>query len=167
MVKRTLRGDNNAYTELVRTHQARAIATAHHLTGDFEAAQDIAQEAFVQAYQSLHNLRKPAAFGGWLHGIIRNMCRRYLARRPPQAASHPSSTWPQASARPHTVSFRHTSRRTAVKAPAEPGPFSVAWASCRFPPLARGPAQAKLPLTAGPSASKTYRMGTSFDSGVP
>ena len=33
MVRRTLQGDNGAYAELVRTHQARAIATAYHLCG--------------------------------------------------------------------------------------------------------------------------------------
>ncbi len=87
MVKRTLRGDNEAYDQLVHSHQARAIAVAYHLCGDFEAAQDITQEAFVQAYQSLGSLRKPAAFAAWLHGIIRNLCRQYLSRRQPQAAS--------------------------------------------------------------------------------
>ena len=87
MVKRTLRGDNEAYGQLVHIHQARAIAVANYLCSDFEAAQDIAQEAFVQAYQSLNSLRKPAAFGVWLHGIIRNLCRRYLSRRPPPTAS--------------------------------------------------------------------------------
>ena len=87
MVKRTLQGDNGAYAELVRTHQARVIATAHHLCGDFEAAQDIAQEAFVQAYQSLSKLREPGKFGAWLGGMVRNMCRKHLARAKVQEVS--------------------------------------------------------------------------------
>ena len=87
LVKRTLRGERDAYAELVRAHQARAIATAHALCGDFEAAQDIAQEAFLQGFRSLRNLRKPAAFGAWLHGIIRNLSLKHLNREPPATAS--------------------------------------------------------------------------------
>ena len=87
MVKRTLQGDNGAYAELVRTHQQRVIAAAHHLCGDFEAAQDIAQEAFVQAYQSLGQLREPGKYAAWLHGIVRNLCRKRLARQRPHELS--------------------------------------------------------------------------------
>ncbi len=100
MVKRTLRGDNKAYDQLVHSHQARAIAVAYHLCGDFEAAQDIAQDAFVQAYRSLGSLRKPASFGAWLHGIIRNLCRQYLSRRPPPTASLEGDAIPEPSQPP-------------------------------------------------------------------
>ena len=86
-VKRVLRGDKDAYAELVRVHQGRVLAAARHLCGEEEAAQDLAQEALVEAYRSLRNLREPAAFGAWLHGITRNLCRRYLARRPPATVS--------------------------------------------------------------------------------
>lgn len=87
MVRQALRGDQNAFATLVATHQARALATAHHLCGDFDTAQDLAQEAFISAYRGIAGLREPAAFGPWLHGIVRNLCRRHLSRRPPPAAS--------------------------------------------------------------------------------
>ena len=100
MVKRTLRGDKDAYAELVRTHQARALASASYLCGDFETAQDLTQEAFVAAYQYLRNLEKPEAFGSWVQGIVRNMCRRYLSRRPPVAASLEQDEVPEPAAPP-------------------------------------------------------------------
>jgi RNA polymerase sigma-70 factor (ECF subfamily) len=87
MVKRVLRGDKDAFAELVRAHQGRVLAAARHLCGEEEAAQDLAQEALVEAYRSLGKLREPAAFGAWVYGITRNLCRRYLARRPPATAS--------------------------------------------------------------------------------
>ncbi len=87
MVRQVLRGNRSAYADLVQAHQGRALACAHHLCGDFDTAQDLAQEAFVQAYRSLGKLRDPAAFGAWLHGIVRNLCRKHLARSRPAMAS--------------------------------------------------------------------------------
>ena len=86
-VSRVLRGDQRAYAELVRTHQGRLLASAYHLCGDFEAAQDLTQECFIRGYQSLGTLRDPESFGPWLYGILRNLFRRYLAERPPAAVS--------------------------------------------------------------------------------
>lgn len=100
MVEQVLRGNQNAYAALVQAHQARTIACARHLCGDFEAAEDIAQEAFVTAYRSLHHLNDPAAFGAWLHGIVRNLCRRHLARRQPPAVSLEQDPLPEPSTPP-------------------------------------------------------------------
>ncbi len=83
MVKRTLHGNTEAYAQLVEAHQQQAVAAANYLCGDFEAAQDIAQEAFVEAYSSLEKLKEPAKLAVWLHGIIRNLARKYLARKRP------------------------------------------------------------------------------------
>lgn len=83
MVKRVLRGDRNAYAELVQAHQERLLASARYLSGDSEAARDLAQEAFITAYQSLGKLQEPAAYGPWLHGILRNLCRKHVAHRRP------------------------------------------------------------------------------------
>jgi RNA polymerase sigma-70 factor (ECF subfamily) len=82
-----LRGDQRAYADLVRAHQDRLLASAYHLCGDLDAAQDLTQECFVQGYQSLGTLRDPGAFGPWLYGILRNLFRQYLAHRPPAAVS--------------------------------------------------------------------------------
>jgi RNA polymerase sigma-70 factor (ECF subfamily) len=100
MVRQVLRGNQSAYADLVHTHQARAVATAHHLCGDFETAQDLAQEAFVTAYRSLRNLHDPALFGPWLHGILRNLCRKHLARRRPPMASLEQDPVPEPAAPP-------------------------------------------------------------------
>ncbi len=92
MVRRVLKGDRDAYAELVSAHQGRVVAAALHLCGDYETAQDLAQEAFVQAYRSLAKLRNPAAFAAWLYGILRNICRKHLSRRPPQTVSLDNGT---------------------------------------------------------------------------
>jgi RNA polymerase sigma-70 factor, ECF subfamily len=98
LVGQTLRGEQAAFGELVRRHQTRALAAAQHLVGDREAAQDLTQEAFVEAYRGLWNLRQRDRFAGWLYGILRNRCRRFLARRPPQTLSWEADVVPEPAA---------------------------------------------------------------------
>jgi len=100
MVRQVLRGNRDAYAALVQAHQGRALACAHHLCGDFETAQDLAQEAFVQAYRSLRSLHDPAAFGAWLHGILRNLCRKQAGKASPPMASLEQDPVPEPSAPP-------------------------------------------------------------------
>jgi RNA polymerase sigma-70 factor (ECF subfamily) len=95
LVAQTLRGDKRAFSELVRRHQGRTLAAAIHLTGDREAAEDLAQEAFVEAYRGLANLRDRARFAGWLFGILRLRCRRFLARRGPTTVSLEAGNVPE------------------------------------------------------------------------
>jgi len=84
VVRRVLAGDNGAYALLVQRHQRAVIASAHHLTGDREAALDLAQESFIDAWRHLPQLRDHARFAAWLVGILRNKCRGFLSRRAPQ-----------------------------------------------------------------------------------
>lgn len=107
VVRQVLKGDTQAYDALVQRHQATALAAAHHLTGDPEAARDLAQEAFVDAYRSLAKLREPAKFAGWLLGILRNKCRKFLSRTDPQGipldqAPAPGTTDPEPEGGPLT-----------------------------------------------------------------
>ena len=80
IVSKVLAGDTSAYSELVRRHQGRVIATARHLVGDRDAAEDLAQEAFIEAYRGLRGLRDASRFSHWLYGIVRYRCRKHLDR---------------------------------------------------------------------------------------
>ena len=74
------REDQNAFSELVRRYQSpvRAFLTrmAH---GDSHLADDLAQEAFLKAWQKLRTFRGDARFSTWLFGIafneFRSACR--------------------------------------------------------------------------------------------
>lgn len=81
VVRKVLAGDADAYAVLVERHQQAALAAAHHLTGDREAARDIAQDALVDAWRGLDGLRDHAKFAGWLIGIVRNKCRSFISSR--------------------------------------------------------------------------------------
>lgn len=62
-------GDSRAYGELVRRHQSRVRVFLLRLTRDPTLADDLAQEAFLAAWQKLADFRGDGAFGGWLMRI--------------------------------------------------------------------------------------------------
>jgi F-type H+-transporting ATPase subunit beta len=63
-------GDHEAFAKIVARFQNMAYAGAYAMVGNACLAQDAAQEAFIDAYLSLGNLREPAAFPGWFRRIL-------------------------------------------------------------------------------------------------
>jgi DNA-directed RNA polymerase specialized sigma24 family protein len=75
LVTRAREGDQEAFGALVDRYRDMVYGFAYHLTRDFEAARDLAQEAFVQAYLKLGQLRDPDRFPAWLRRIIAKLHR--------------------------------------------------------------------------------------------
>lgn len=76
-------GDPAAFYALVRRYRPRLGRFLRREVGDPTRADDLAQDAFDEAYENLATLRKPGAFYPWLHRIAYNLMladRRY--RRP-------------------------------------------------------------------------------------
>ena len=61
--------DRIAFEEIVRRRERWLRALLRRLCGDAHHADDLAQDAFLRAWQSLARLREPAAFGGWLRRL--------------------------------------------------------------------------------------------------
>jgi RNA polymerase sigma factor (sigma-70 family) len=81
LVNRAIGGDVRAFVELTRRFQQFAFGTALAQVRDFQQAEDIVQEAFVTAWSALPTLAEPAAFPGWLRGIVRHHAFRVLRRK--------------------------------------------------------------------------------------
>jgi len=77
-------GDTVAFRLLVERHQPAARARARSLCGNPSDVDDVVQESFLRAFIGLAALRDPDRFGGWLGGIVANVCRA-LTRRAPVA----------------------------------------------------------------------------------
>lgn len=73
-------GSLEACDELVRRYRGAALLVAQQILGSQEAAQDVAQEAFLLAFRALPQLQDPAKFAGWLYAIVRHRARRVAAR---------------------------------------------------------------------------------------
>lgn len=72
----TLAANHEAFSQLVRSFQDMAYACAYNVLGDFQLAEDAAQEAFISAWQKLPQLREPDAFPGWFRRIVLTECNR-------------------------------------------------------------------------------------------
>ena len=78
LVARTLHGDAAAFGTLVERYQQVLYGVCVSLVHDFDLAQDMAQDAFLKAFQHLHRLAMPTHFGTWLRVIAVNECRLYM-----------------------------------------------------------------------------------------
>ena len=76
LIKRASQGDIDAFSRLVREYQDMAMGYAISLLGDFHAAEDAAQEAFVLLFEKLGDLRNPVAFPAWFRSVVRTACTR-------------------------------------------------------------------------------------------
>ncbi|MBP9902510.1 MAG: sigma-70 family RNA polymerase sigma factor [Verrucomicrobia subdivision 3 bacterium] len=81
MVRRAQKGDLAAYDELVRRYQQRIYATVYHMTSNHEDANDLAQEAFIKAYQALKTFKGGSSFYTWVYRIAVNKTLNFLKQR--------------------------------------------------------------------------------------
>lgn len=63
-----------AYGRLVEQFRDMACGYAYALLGDFHLAEDMAQEAFILAFEKLAQLDRPEAFPGWFRRIVSTRC---------------------------------------------------------------------------------------------
>lgn len=77
LVVRVQGGDLAAYGELIGQFQDMAVGYAYSILGDFHLAQDAAQEAFIQAYRDLKQLKVPRAFPAWFRKVVFRQCDRF------------------------------------------------------------------------------------------
>ena len=73
--------NREAFGILVERHQPMAQRVAFGVVGQKSIADELSNEAMLQAYLSLDRLRNAATFQSWLHGIVLNVCRSYIRNR--------------------------------------------------------------------------------------
>ena len=86
LVRRAQAGDCDAFADLVRLYQRRAVSVAYRLLGNIEDAGDVSQEAFVRAYRNLSQLDDASRFGPWLMRVVTNLSLNYRRARKSRAA---------------------------------------------------------------------------------
>jgi len=72
LISDCLRGNPAAFGQLVRRYQDRLFNTVYRQLDNAEDAQDVVQEAFLNAYQSLENFKGNSEFFTWLYRIAIN-----------------------------------------------------------------------------------------------
>ena len=78
LVEAAQSGDSEAYDALIQRFQQMAYATAYRYLGDHHRVQDVVQEAALEAFVHLQELKEPTAFPGWFRQIVFRQCTRVL-----------------------------------------------------------------------------------------
>jgi RNA polymerase sigma factor (sigma-70 family) len=81
LVERARKGDLLAYDGLVKRYQERVYATVYHMTANHEDASDLAQEAFIKAFQALKSFKGGSSFYTWVYRIAVNKTINFLKQR--------------------------------------------------------------------------------------
>jgi len=84
LMLRAQQDDDAAFAELVTSYQDRLVGIFRHILSDQEAAEDLAQEAFMRVYRARHGYKPTAKFSTWLFRIANNLAsntRRSWGRR--------------------------------------------------------------------------------------
>ena len=80
LIQRILAGDEDAFASLIRKYQKQVHAQALRKVDDFQIAEDIVQETFLQVYQRLETLEDPKLFPKWLYVIVNRQCIAWLRK---------------------------------------------------------------------------------------
>jgi len=114
------RARTDAYAALVRQFQDLAVGYAFSRLGDMHLAEDASQEAFLEAWQSLAQLREPKAFAAWFRRIVLKRCDRLTrGKKPPVVPFDEAVAFPTDEPTPaeHVEAFERRQRvRDAVRA---------------------------------------------------
>ncbi len=83
IIEKCKNGNIRLFDKLMHHYQNRIFGLAMEMLGNLDAAQEVAEEAFVKAFLSIKNFREEAKFSTWLTAIVLNLCRqrrRFWAR---------------------------------------------------------------------------------------
>ncbi len=81
LVSLVLAGQRPAFQELYNRHVDRVLLRAGRLLRSKYEAQDVVQDAFLEALRDLRKLREPHRFGAWLDRIVMHQVHRRFRKR--------------------------------------------------------------------------------------
>ncbi|MCZ4315772.1 RNA polymerase sigma factor [Comamonadaceae bacterium G21597-S1] len=81
LVRRARTGDATAFEEIMRRHNRLLFRSARGIVPDDAQAQDVVQEAYLQAFTHLHAFRGESALGTWLVRITIRVALQALRRK--------------------------------------------------------------------------------------
>jgi RNA polymerase sigma-70 factor, ECF subfamily len=104
LAARAGRGERAAFHELTLRYYRPVCGFLFKRLGQPDLVEDLAQETFLEALQTLHRGQRPAQFSSWLFGIAHNRCGKWFRRKRP--ALFPGTEPPEQTAVPSEVALR-------------------------------------------------------------
>ena len=81
LISRAQAGDEQAFTDLVKSYHTFVDAIVSGVLDDLGDVEEVVQDAFINAYRGLPQLKDTASFNGWLAEIARNCTRNWLRKQ--------------------------------------------------------------------------------------
>jgi RNA polymerase sigma-70 factor (ECF subfamily) len=81
IISRVLKGEQNAYAELVNRYQAYVFTLTLRMIKSREDAEEVAQDVFIKAYRSLADFRGESKFSTWLYTIANTTSITFLRKK--------------------------------------------------------------------------------------
>lgn len=83
LVKLVLKGDQNAFSQLVDLYQEKLYHMAYRMLNNRQEAEDVVQDTFLRVYNNLEKYDDTMKFSTWIYRIATNLCIDRLRKRKP------------------------------------------------------------------------------------
>ena len=108
------------FADLVRRHQSMVFSIALHFLADYSAAEELAQDVFVQLHANLANLHSEAHVTFWLRKVTAHRCIDHKRRRKPPQVSLEDAPEPSEPARVTDPLMARRLRQVVASLPEKP-----------------------------------------------
>ncbi|MEN6348986.1 MAG: sigma-70 family RNA polymerase sigma factor [Syntrophomonas sp.] len=81
LAAQTLNGDVSAFEEIVNRYKKAVFAIVYRISGQYQEAEDISQEIFINVYEKLYQFDSDKKFAPWIHRIAVNTSISALRRK--------------------------------------------------------------------------------------
>lgn len=81
MIREFQQGNVDIFPLLIQRHMQIVFNLCHRIMGDYDDANDCAQETFVKIYRHLHTFKFRSSFDTWIYRIAVNTCRNSISSR--------------------------------------------------------------------------------------
>ena len=81
LLQKSKAGDISAFEELIEGYQKKIFNIAFRIVGNYDDANDLAQEVLIRIYRSIGNFKEQSSFSTWIYRITTNVCLDDIRKR--------------------------------------------------------------------------------------
>lgn len=120
VVSLAIKGDRDAFAELVRRRQSWIRTLMRRCCGDISLADDLSQQVFMQAWRKIRQLNDATRFGSWIKRLAINEWLQYSRRNDPLGFTDGDEALPESRAEATSVAMDLDRAMASL-----PGPVSL------------------------------------------